>query len=316
MCATRATKHWRFPISTGKLVDVVVVSYNSARQLRRCVEALSHDQAIEVIVVDNASQDNSVSAVSDLRVKVIALQRNVGFGGGCNVGWHAGDAEYVLFLNPDARISPTDVSALAHILDREDGGAVAPRIVDEGGTLEWSLRRFPTVRSIFGQAFFAHRLLPKASWVDEVIRDPQRYDRQSPCEWASGACLMVRRDLLDRIGGFDQRFFMYCEDVDLCRRLWNLGSAVLYTPSITCAHSGGASAPRWQLTQTLARSRISYGKKHFGRLHALAYQVGVALNALTHVFAGRDFERRVGHAHALATALRPGRRSKQPASAA
>lgn len=283
-----------------------MVSYNSSGRLRACVEPLSRDPSVRVIVVDNASQDDSVSVLSDLPVTVLALDENLGFGGGCNVGWRAVDAPYVLFLNPDAHMTPQHVLQLAATLDRTSAGAVAPRIVDPSGALEWSLRRFPEIRSIFGQALFAHRFFPDADWADEVIREPGRYEQEGPCDWASGACLLVRRDLLEQTGGFDEGFFMYCEDVDLCRRLWDIGRPVVYTPTVVCAHVGGASAARWRLVRVLARSRIRYAHKHFGRMRATTYRLGVGLNAFTHVLAGRGVHGRLGHARALAVAIRPG----------
>ena len=286
-------------------VDVVVVSYNSRDRLRECVEPLSQDPSIVVHVVDNASRDGSTEVVTDLPVEVIELARNVGFGGGCNAGWRAGSAPYVLFLNPDARITAEDVRCLTDVLERTSAGAVAPRVVDGQGALDWSLRRFPEVRSIYGQALFAHRLFPNARWADEVIRDPERYDREGPCDWVSGACMLVRRSSLERLDGFDEGFFMYCEDVDLCRRLWDGREAVVFTPAAVCTHAGGASAPRWSLVQTHARSRIRYAKKHFGRTRAVAYRIGVGLNALTHVLVGRGLESRIGHAQALRATLRP-----------
>jgi GT2 family glycosyltransferase len=290
-------------VATEPRVDVIVVSYNSGDHLRACVEPLSRESSIRVVVVDNASLDDSVAGVGGLPVEVIQLHRNIGFGGACNVGWRGTAAAYVLFLNPDAQMTPEDVLRLAEVLEHTAAGAVAPRIIDESGELEWSLRRFPKVRSIYGQALFAHRLFPHADWVDEVIRDPKRYDTEAPCDWASGACLLVRRELLDEIDGFDERFFMYSEDVDLCRRLWDVDKPVLYTPTVVCTHAGGASAPRWRLLRVLAKSRIRYARKHFGSIRAIAYRAGVALSAFTHLLGGRGFRRRLGHACALLAAV-------------
>jgi N-acetylglucosaminyl-diphospho-decaprenol L-rhamnosyltransferase len=284
-------------------VDVVVVAFNSGAELRECVEPLSREPSINVVVVDNASTDGGVAAVQDLPVTVVPLDENIGFGGGCNVGWRAAAAPYVLFLNPDARLPPEAVLCLADVLERTSAGAVGPRIVDPSGSLEWSIRRFPEVRSIYGQAIFAHRLFPSADWVDEPVRDPERYEREGPCDWASGACLLVRREMLEQLGGFDEGFFMYCEDVDLCRRVWDRGSAVVYTPTVVCTHAGGASSPRWRLMRVLVRSRIRYAQKHFGRGRAIAYRSGVVLNELTHVLIGRGFRGRLGHARALVDAI-------------
>ena len=287
----------------SKRVDVVVVSYNSAKWLRGCVEPLSGKPGIEVAVVDNASRDGSVASLSGLPIRVIELERNVGFASGCNVGWRATDSPAVLFLNPDARMQAEDVRSLAAVLERTSAGAVAPRIVDPAGSLEWSLRRFPAVRSIYGQALFAHRVFPQARWVDEVIRDPERYEREGTCDWASGACLMVDRGALERLDGFDEQFFLYREDVDLCRRLWDADYRVVFTPTVTCTHAGGGSAPRWSLMRVLAKSRIRYARKHFGRTRAGTYRAGVGLSAFTHMFISRGFRRRMGHVYAFLAVL-------------
>lgn len=286
-----------------KRVDVVVVAYNSGARLLECIGQLSRVPEIQVVVVDNASSDESVGIVSDLQVQVVALEQNLGFGGGCNAGWRSSGAPYVLFLNPDARMTPDDVLRLVDVIERTGAGAVAPRIVDESGSLEWSLRRFPEVRSIFGQALFAHRIFPNAGWADEVIRERDRYEHEGPCDWASGACLLVSRPLLDRLGGFDDGFFMYCEDVDLCCRIWQAGSAVVYTPEIVCIHAGGASAPRWKLLPVLANSRVRYARKHFNGSRATVYRAGVGLNSMTHVLGGRGVRGRIGHALALLVVL-------------
>jgi N-acetylglucosaminyl-diphospho-decaprenol L-rhamnosyltransferase len=280
-------------------VDVVVVSYNSAGWLRGCVEPLAGAPGISVAVVDNASKDDSVASVAGLPLRMIELERNVGFAAGCNVGWRATDSPAVLFLNPDACMQPDDVCSLADVLERTAAGAVAPKIVDPSGSLEWSMRRFPAVRSIYGQALFAHRLFPQGRWVDEVIRDPERYETEDVCDWASGACLLVDRKALEHLNGFDERFFLYREDVDLCRRLWDADYKVVYTPKVTCVHAGGASAPRWRLMRVLARSRIRYARKHFGPRRAAAYRLGVGLSSFTHMFITRGLHRRIGHVYAL-----------------
>ncbi len=215
------------------VVDVVVVSYNSADTLRQCLSPLVTDQNVRVTVVDNASQDESIASVADLPVRVVALERNHGFAFGCNRGWEAGSAPYALFLNPDARIEPASIVQLVRVL-REDPsvGLVAPRIVDEDGSLQFSVRRFPRLRSTYAQALFLHRVFPHATWTDEVIRDPLVYKRPGPVEWVSGACVLVRRSALEHIGGWDEGFFLYGEDIDICRRLWEAGFEVRIEPRV------------------------------------------------------------------------------------
>lgn len=292
-------------------VDVVVVAYNSRSSLRECVEPLAGVDDIRVIVVDNASSDDGLADVRDLDVACIALQRNLGFAGGCNVGWQAGDAPFVLFLNPDARTDPASVRRLASRLEGEsEAGLVAPRIQDSAGELECSQRRFPRLRSTYAQALFLHRLLPQAGWVDEVIRDPAAYDRPGSPEWVSGACVMARREVLLQVGGLDEGYFHYSEDIDLCRRIRDLGLDVRYEPEALVIHAGGGSAPRTRLLPVLARSRIRYASLHRSRLYAVLERIGVGLGALTHVIvSGGGMPARLGHARSLRAVVA---RSSQP----
>jgi N-acetylglucosaminyl-diphospho-decaprenol L-rhamnosyltransferase len=292
------------------LVDVVIVSYNSRHTLRACVEPLSHDADFHVNVVDNASADGSLSAIKDLAVEACALPENRGFAAGCNYGWRRGKAPFVLFLNPDARINGDSVRRLVGVLEAKPWvGLVGPRIVDSSGTLEPSQRRFPRLASTFSQSLFLHRVFPRAPWTDELVRDARAYAESRSAEWLSGACLLARRDVLERVGGWDERFFLYGEDKDICRRVWDAGLEVVFEPHATVAHAGGASAPRSTLLPVLAASRIRYAHKHSGHAEAVLMRIGIALGAFTHMLAARKRANRVGHARALIAALRPTNRT-------
>src|SRR6476646_8651057 len=197
-------------------VDVVVVSYNSHKQLRACVEPLLALRDVNVIVVDNASPDGSLEAVSDLSLTAIQLATNGGFAHGVNVGWRSGTAPYVLLLNPDARIGAPSLEALVALVEQAPTiGAAAPLIVHTDGSTDFSQRRFPRLRSTYAQALFLHRLFPAASWTDEVVREEAAYRERCSPDWVSGACILLRRSALEALLGLDERFFMYCEDIDL-----------------------------------------------------------------------------------------------------
>ena len=288
------------------IADVVVVSFNSEDNLRACVVPFAEDSRFEVVVVDNASEDGSLDVVADLPVRAIALEENHGFAYGCNRGWELGSAPFVLFINPDARGNAATLLRLVSALrEHADAGAVGPRITHEDGSLDLSQRRFPRLRSTYAQAMFLHRVLPRASWVDEVVHDPALYEHPRPVDWISGACLLVRREALERIGGWDEGFFMYGEDKDLCRRLWSAGYDVRYEPTASIVHIGGASAPRASLVPTLAISRIRYGRKHSSASKAFLERVGVALGALTHgVLTTQGSNMRVGYMRAFLASLR------------
>jgi N-acetylglucosaminyl-diphospho-decaprenol L-rhamnosyltransferase len=293
-------------------VDVVVVSYNSRDHLVEAVAPFLDADDIDVVVVDNASPTESLSVLDGLPVHTIALERNGGFAHGCNVGWRSGTGRYVLLLNPDATMAPDAVRRLVRELDEHpEAGAAAPRIVEPDGELDLSLRRFPRLRSTFAQALFLHRVFPEASWTDEVVRDHDAYTQSAEVDWVSGACVLLRRSTLEEIGGLDEEYFHYCEDIDLCRSIWAAGKTIRYVPDAVAVHEGGASAPRTALLPVLAAARIRYARKHRGRVGAELERAGVALGALTHVAVsagGRPA--RAGHLRALRVALRPSRSAR------
>jgi N-acetylglucosaminyl-diphospho-decaprenol L-rhamnosyltransferase len=288
-------------------VDVVVVTYRSGETVRGAIRPFVGKDSVRVIVVDNSSGDSTLDVLSTLPVETIALTENGGFAHGCNVGAAAGSSPYVLFLNPDAQIEPAAVEKLVDAMQADPRiGAVAPRIVEPDGSPDYSLRRFPRLRSTYAQALFLHRLFPDASWVDEVIREPSVYEQPGPIEWVSGACFLVRRTVLEQLGGLDEGFFHYSEDMDICARIWKAGYEVRYEPDAVAEHEGGGSAPRHGLLPILAASRIRYANKHDSRVVALLGRAGVALGSATHAVVSKGgWAARRGHLRSFAIALTP-----------
>ncbi len=289
-------------------IDAVIVSYRSAATLRGCVEPLAALPGVRVIVVDNASPDDAVETILDLEVEVERSPKNGGFSYGCNRGAVLGVAPLLLFLNPDARLDAVALEGLADALATDPAAAlVAPRIIEDDGELAWSQRRFPRLASTFAHAFFLHRLFPRAAWSDELIRDRAAYERAGSPEWVSGACMLVRRDAFEAVGGFDERFFLYCEDTDLCKRLRDAGHTISFDPRAEIHHVGGASSGAGETRPIAARSRVLYARKHRGRFAARLEALGVALGEATHAATAvsRPATRR-GHLAALRAALAPG----------
>jgi N-acetylglucosaminyl-diphospho-decaprenol L-rhamnosyltransferase len=286
------------------LVDAVVVSYNSGATLRRCVAPLAAREEVRVIVVDNASADGSLAALADLAVDAVALGRNIGFARACNVGWRSGDASYVLFLNPDATIAWDAVLTLVRTLEDDPSvGVVGPRLEHLDGSLQHSQHPFPRLSTTYGQALFLHHL--GLDVVDD-LRDPQAYDEPGSPDWLSGTCLLLRRRVLEDLGGFDERFFLYREDVDLCRRLRDRGLDVRFEPRAFALHEGGGSSTPDVTLPLYTASRVLYAHKYRGRAGALLERLGLALRALTHVVVTRDGRRgRLGHARSVVAALKP-----------
>ncbi|QEC50089.1 glycosyltransferase family 2 protein [Baekduia soli] len=270
-------------MSTAR-VDVVIVAHASRDTLRACVAPLADAAEMTVTVVDTASADPGFDTVQDLDVTLVPAPRNGGFAYGCNLGIACGTAPYVLLLNPDATMTPEAVRTLAGVLDADPGiGLVAPRIVDEHGVLQRSVRRFPRLRSAWSKALFLHRLAPDAAWSDDLVHACAFYERPQEPDWVSGACMLVRRDALAALGGLDEGFFMYAEDTDLCARLWARGLRVRYEPAAGAVHGGGHSAPRSALRTADVRSHIRYVLKHDGPRAARVAALATALDELTHL---------------------------------
>jgi N-acetylglucosaminyl-diphospho-decaprenol L-rhamnosyltransferase len=291
----------------GARVDAIVVAYNSAGTLRAAVEPLAAIDGVHVIVVDNASPDASAATIADLPVTLVRAAENRGFAAGCNLGTPQGDAPYVLLINPDARIGRADLDALVAELDGDELLAVAaPRILEADGTVAPSLRRFPRLRSTYAQALFLHRILPRAGWTDELVRDPDAYARPGDPDWVSGACMLVRRSALTEVGGLDEGFFLYCEDIDLCARLRDAGWGIRYVPAASARHEGGVSGPREELLRIYARNRVRYARIHARPAVVPLEALGVILGHATHAVAAVTRPRLLrGHLAALAAVLVP-----------
>ena len=226
-------------------VSVVVVSYRCADHLGACLDSLAqhHDVAHEVIVVDNASGDGTAE-VARGRPGVALIERNAngGFARAANAGMSRATGRAVLVLNPDAVVPPGALRVCLDALWAEPGlGVLSPRVVDGHGTLDGRChRRFPTAWSAACFMTGLDRLLPWRGAQDYLMRYLPD-DRPADVDAVSGAFMLMRADALHEVGGFDQQFFMYAEDIDLCMRFRAAGWRVGYRPVATVVHVGGGS---------------------------------------------------------------------------
>ena len=228
----------------GSRVAAVVVNYNAASHLVACVRSLLAEGVADVVVADNASSDDSarVLAESGLPARFLATGRNRGYGGGANFGIAASDSELVLVSNSDLEVQPGAVAALVAALDAEpDVAIVGPRLLDPDGSLYPSARSFPALGDALGHAFLG-LVAPRNRWSARYKLLGWDHAVRSDVDWVSGACFLARREVLDRLGGFDESYFMYSEDVDLCWRAWRAGWRVAYEPSAAVVHTQGVSA--------------------------------------------------------------------------
>jgi len=226
-------------------VGAVLVSFNSAAYLPDCLRSLRSEGVKEIVVVDNASSDGSVDAVRDTdpEVKVVQTGANVGFGTAANRGVEATGSDYVLVMNPDTVVEPGTVKALSEALDSDAGLAVVgPRIENTDGTLYPSVRRFPDLAVAFGHAFLGLVWAGNPSTRRYRMLDWDHDRPAADVDWVGGACVIVRRQAFDMVGGFDEAYFMYVEDVDLCWRLGQAGWRIGYEPAGRVVHALGGSS--------------------------------------------------------------------------
>jgi N-acetylglucosaminyl-diphospho-decaprenol L-rhamnosyltransferase len=265
----------------------IIVAYRSASELPACLESIRADagSTAKIIVVDNASPDSSgsVAAGHIARPDVVLSDRNIGFGGGCNLGVRHTDADCIFLLNPDARLVPGATSLLTEALASDASLAlVAPRVVDPTGeSRAASAGAEPTLGANIGHFLAVGRIRGLGRYFRPVYL-ANGLVRSNP-DWVSGAAMLIRRVAFDEVGGFDERIFMYMEDVDLCRRLRELGWRVGYEPQALVEHVMGHS----QLTDQPFRwygAYHAYMVERSGEFHArvasLVAAVGMGLRAL------------------------------------
>jgi len=260
-------------------VTAILVNYNAGNELAVALRSIQSDGAQvewEAVVVDNASSDNSAAIVETFpRATLIRNPANVGFGRAVNQAAAVATAPRLLLVNPDCRLVSGAISTLRSVLDAEPSCAVVgPRIFDPDGTVQGSARGDPDMLTgLFGRTGALRVLLPFLSVArrNVVVEDAVRTGASSVVvDWLSGACMLIRRDAFTAAGGFDERFFLYWEDADLCRRLRNRGFQVRYVPGASAVHQVGRSS------QTARRSSI----RAFHASAYLYYETHVAPGAL------------------------------------
>lgn len=248
--------------------SVVVVNWNSGNQLRACIGSVSncnYGSACEIIVVDNGSTDSSAELFNDSSIfNLIHAGVNLGFGKACNLGAKQANAEYLLFLNPDAAVYPgTLKKALTFMQDPTNAqvGICGVQLVDESGHVARSCARFPSAGGLVAHAIGLDRIFPRlghfmAEWPHDTTRE---------VDHVIGAFFLVRRALFESLGGFDERFFVYLEDLDFSLRARQAGWRTVYLADVQAFHAGGGTSKQVKARRLFysLRSRLSYAAKHF-----------------------------------------------------
>lgn len=266
--------------------SVVLVNYESWPLTLRCMESLARTgyTDFEVVVVDN---EGGPAPKPPYPARLILNPTNVGFARACNVGIAESGGEYVVLINPDATVEEEFFARLERFLeDSPDAGVVGPRVLDADGTVQLSARReVGFISGVLGRTSFLTRLFPDSVAVRRLFPAAASPEKPTEVDWVSGACMVLRRWMLEEIGVLDPRFFMYFEDADLCRRAWAAGWRILYLPQVTVTHqAGGSSRNGPKAVWRLHKSAFLYHRKHGPRgplnLYTPPVVAGLALRAL------------------------------------
>lgn len=259
-------------------LSIIIVNYNTRRLLADCLRSLFDDPAAsdwEIIVVDNASSDDSVAMVQrDFpAVKLIAEQTNLGFSRANNHGAQISGGHHLLFLNSDTLVPPGAISQLSQFLtNTQDAAIVGPRLVSPDGSIQHSAQNFPSPWSMFCSYFLLNRIFPHSPFFGGQILDSRDHSHVHRVDYIAGACLLIRRDCFDAIGGWCTDYFFYAEDADICARARagcekssHCGNTYFFAP---CAitHIGGASSSQAKLASTIEahRSIFLFMHRHRG----------------------------------------------------
>ena len=266
--------------------SVVTVNYRSWPYTLRCIDSLYRTgyENFEVVVVDN---DQAVPPEVPYPVRLIRNPQNVGFARACNQGMSVSSGEHVVFLNPDTLVEDGFFEALEKFLDENPkAGVVGPRVVGAGGDVQLTARKELGFASGFlGRTSLLTRLFPKSSLVKRLFPAAEKLTGPTVVDWVAGTCMAVRRQTLEEIGLMDERFFMYFEDTDLCRRAREAGWLVYYLPQVEIFHHSGASSrnrPRaiWDLHKSAFLYHRKYGPHGPLDVYSLLVLVGLAGRAL------------------------------------
>jgi N-acetylglucosaminyl-diphospho-decaprenol L-rhamnosyltransferase len=251
------------------LITAIIVTYQSEEVITACVSALLA-QGIKAIVVDNASRDATIERATKAGAQIISLPKNIGFGAASNFGAEQAQSPWLLFINPDAVVQEDAIVQFKTAIESyPDAGILSPRIVEPDG------RRFSPPRSILATFLTGEH--------------SQKFEPGGDCctSAVSGACMMVRADLFNSLGGFDRNIFLFYEDDDLCRRVAEAGRSIIYVhPCIVFHLRGRSSTPSFRTTYVM-RACQAWSRGYISAKHGLVYSPwpAVVINGLKLIFA-------------------------------
>jgi len=262
-------------------IAIVIVTYNSGREIGPCLDAALASGAESVVVVDNASADATISEIGKRGARVIANSGNRGFAAAVNQGFQATTSPFILLLNPDAVIQ-SGIEALRNASELPHAAGAGGKLIGRDGRpqIGFMVRNLPTATALILELLVLNRMFPWNPANRRYRALNLDYDNEIAVEQPAGAFLMIRRDVWEELGGFDENFApVWFEDVDFCRRAVDHGYWFCYTPNAVALHTGGHSIPQIAVEMRQLywyRSLLRYSAKHFGALSFRAVSVAVA----------------------------------------
>ena len=256
-------------------LDIVIVNWNAGDYLRDCIHSMKNAltdsfELKNIVIVDNASSDDSLDAIEDIdsRVKIIRNDSNVGFGKACNAGVWSCSSEYLLILNPDTRLFTNSIDPVIQFMQKGENkeiGMVGVQIIDENGNISKNCARFPTPIGIIYRSFGLDKLFPKVFQTHFMVEWDHKDSRM--VDQIMGSFIILRRDLYEKLKGYDDDFFVYYEDLDLAYRGYKLGYKNYYLAEAQVYHKGGGTSEQIKATRLFynLHSKLLYSKKHFGK---------------------------------------------------
>lgn len=266
-------------------LSVIIVNYNGGTMLLNCINSIIKEfngLKYEIVVVDNASKDESISLIEKLDCQIIKLEKNVGFVRANNIGCDNASGEYLYFLNPDTLVLDNNLSLLlTRLKENPKIGIIAPKVLNSDRTVQFSIRKEPTLRRLTFYLFGINRLFPKVYYFVDYKMELDNHNEICYPDWVSGAGFIIKKSVFEEVGMFDENIFMYWEDVDLCKRVKTNGYEIIFDPSSSIIHYGGGSSDKVKEFSMIKdiESRFYYFKKYYNGV----YLFSIKLMTLTNV---------------------------------
>lgn len=265
-------------------LSVIIVSYNAKDYLLNCLKSIDLNlpagrQDCEIIVVDNASSDKSVDEIKKNfpHVKIIENKENLGFAKANNQGIRQAQGRYVLLLNPDTKILDNALLKMISWMDKNPKVSVSTcRLLNEDGSIQPTGGFFPTLPKLFAWQLFLDDILPLKSYHPKK----QFYDKEKELDWVTGAFFLFRKEIIDKVGLFDEKFFMYAEELEYCYRIKKAGFKVFFTPRASIIHYGFKSGSYDKALIAEYESLKYFYKKHYPAYKAILARIILKFGAL------------------------------------